>query len=46
MDELQEKNRHRLRIPRRPQWDRGTTAEQLDLAEREAFLAWRRDLAK
>ena len=43
---MQEKNRHRLRIPRRPKWNQDTTGEQLDAAERESFLQWRRALAK
>ncbi|KNE72692.1 hypothetical protein AMAG_16450 [Allomyces macrogynus ATCC 38327] len=34
-----------LTVPRRPPWDETTTAEQLQLAERESFLAWRRGLA-
>jgi len=32
-------------IPRRPHWDEDTTHEMLDRAERETFMAWRRDLA-
>uniref|UniRef100_A0A7R9Z1F2 Uncharacterized protein n=1 Tax=Chlamydomonas euryale TaxID=1486919 RepID=A0A7R9Z1F2_9CHLO len=36
---------HRLRLPRRPAWDARTTPEELDLQERNSFLAWRRDLA-
>jgi hypothetical protein len=43
---LQERNRHRLRIPRRPAWNRDMTAEQVEAQERDAFLAWRRDLAR
>ena len=35
----------RLRIPRRPAWFRGQDAREIDKAEREAFLLWRRDLA-
>ncbi|KAJ3353128.1 hypothetical protein GGF32_003190 [Allomyces javanicus] len=34
-----------LTVPRRPAWDETTTADQLQLAERESFLAWRRGLA-
>lgn len=34
-----------LKIPRRPAWDKTTTKEQLDKAEREAFLSWRRNIA-
>lgn len=32
-------------IPRRPQWQEGTTAEELMRLEGEAFLSWRRSLA-
>ena len=32
-------------IPRRPQWNAGMSAEELGLAERDAFLTWRRQLA-
>jgi hypothetical protein len=35
-----------IRIPRRPAWSKDTTAEQLDLMERDSFLEWRRGLAK
>ena len=31
--------------PFRPTWDASTSAEKLDLMERESFLAWRRSLA-
>ncbi len=43
---MQENNRHRLRIPRRPKWNQATTKRHLDAAERESFLQWRRALAK
>ncbi|NXL90026.1 LSG1 GTPase, partial [Alectura lathami] len=43
--QLQEENRQFLRIPRRPHWDRTTSAEDLKQAERESFLEWRRQLA-
>ncbi|OXB83134.1 UNVERIFIED_CONTAM: hypothetical protein H355_016698 [Colinus virginianus] len=43
--QLHEENRQFLRIPRRPYWDRTTTSEDLKQAERESFLAWRRQLA-
>lgn len=42
----EERNRHRLCIPRRPAWSRDMTAEQVNAQEKEAFLAWRRDLAR
>ncbi|OTA86530.1 hypothetical protein M434DRAFT_399868 [Hypoxylon sp. CO27-5] len=40
------KHRDRLTVPRRPQWDSSTTAEELDQLERESFLNWRRGLAE
>ncbi|XP_062438466.1 large subunit GTPase 1 homolog isoform X2 [Rhea pennata] len=44
--QLHEDNRQFLRIPRRPYWDRTTSAEDLKQAERESFLEWRRQLAQ
>jgi large subunit GTPase 1 len=40
--------RHRasLTVPRRPNWDTSTTADELDVRERESFLNWRRGLAE
>jgi large subunit GTPase 1 len=35
-----------LKIPRRPKWSRDMTKEQLYKLENEAFLAWRRELAR
>jgi large subunit GTPase 1 len=32
-------------VPRRPKWTREMTAEELDEAERTAFLEWRRGMA-
>lgn len=43
--QLHEENQQFLRIPRRPCWDRTTSAEDLQQAERESFLEWRRQLA-
>ncbi|NWZ14274.1 LSG1 GTPase, partial [Agelaius phoeniceus] len=43
--QLQQENQEFLRIPRRPHWDRTTSAEDLKQAERESFLEWRRQLA-
>ncbi|KAJ2813887.1 hypothetical protein H4S07_000341 [Coemansia furcata] len=43
--EKHREKRARLRVPRRPAWDSTTTAAQLHRAEREGFMAWRRDLA-
>jgi large subunit GTPase 1 len=34
-----------LSIPRKPAWDRNMTAEEVDRREKDAFLAWRRDIA-
>ncbi|KAH6686345.1 nucleolar GTP-binding protein [Plectosphaerella plurivora] len=36
----------KLTVPRRPKWDEKTTPEELDQAEKEAFLHWRRGLAE
>ncbi|ORZ35919.1 P-loop containing nucleoside triphosphate hydrolase protein, partial [Catenaria anguillulae PL171] len=41
-----ESMKERLTVPRRPDWDESTTAEQLQAAERESFLDWRRGLAE
>ncbi|KAJ8439341.1 hypothetical protein Cgig2_022478 [Carnegiea gigantea] len=35
-----------LRVPRRPPWHAGMTVDELDVNEKQAFLAWRRGLAK
>ncbi|KAH1165694.1 hypothetical protein KIL84_023253 [Mauremys mutica] len=43
---LHEENRQFLSIPRRPYWDRRTSAEKLKQAERESFLEWRRQLVR
>jgi large subunit GTPase 1 len=43
--EAEDRNRHRLRLPRRPAWNAQTTAEELDHKERTSFLLWRRELA-
>uniref|UniRef100_A0A8B9FIS9 Large subunit GTPase 1 homolog n=1 Tax=Amazona collaria TaxID=241587 RepID=A0A8B9FIS9_9PSIT len=43
--QLHEENQQFLRIPRRPCWDQTTSAEDLQQAERENFLEWRRQLA-
>jgi len=37
---------HRLRVPRRPAWDKSTSKGELDALEKVEFLEWRRDLAK
>ncbi|TKY48698.1 GTPase LSG1-2 [Spatholobus suberectus] len=35
-----------LRVPRRPLWSAGMSVEELDDNERQAFLIWRRNLAR
>ena len=35
-----------MNIPRRPAWDRQTTAQQIQEQERDSFLEWRRRLAQ
>ncbi|KAK4741926.1 hypothetical protein SAY87_025514 [Trapa incisa] len=35
-----------LRVPRRPPWSPAMTVEELDVNEKQAFLIWRRSLAK
>ncbi|KAL1828076.1 hypothetical protein ACET3Z_006488 [Daucus carota] len=42
----QELHASSLRVPRRPPWTLETTIEELDTNERQAFLIWRRDLAR
>ncbi|PWY97257.1 putative LSG1-large-subunit GTPase [Testicularia cyperi] len=39
-------NKERLRVPRRPEWDASTTRAQLERAEKDGFLDWRRGLAE
>ena len=34
-----------LSVPRRPEWDSDTTAQELDQLEKESFLEWRRAIA-
>ncbi|XP_076879547.1 large subunit GTPase 1 homolog [Brachyhypopomus gauderio] len=46
LKKLHKDNRQFLRIPRRPHWDENTSPEVLQLAERDSFLTWRRDLAR
>ncbi|XP_060130220.1 large subunit GTPase 1 homolog [Zootoca vivipara] len=45
IQELHEQNKHFLSIPRRPRWDKRTSPEMLNQAERDSFLEWRRRLA-
>lgn len=42
----QKSHKDKLTVPRRPAWDSTTTAEQLDRAERDSLLEWRRGLAE
>jgi large subunit GTPase 1 len=44
--EIEAPDMTQFQIPRRPHWTPATTAEELDWAEREAFLDWRRGLAE
>ncbi|XP_061493634.1 large subunit GTPase 1 homolog isoform X2 [Rhineura floridana] len=46
IQELHEQNKHFLCIPRRPHWDKQTSPEMLNQAERDRFLEWRRQLAR
>ncbi|XP_069831172.1 large subunit GTPase 1 homolog [Dendropsophus ebraccatus] len=46
ISKLHEENEQFLCIPRRPHWDKSTSAEVLMQSERENFLEWRRQLAK
>ncbi|KAI7847887.1 hypothetical protein BDC45DRAFT_451174 [Circinella umbellata] len=39
-------NVQKLTVPRRPQWNKSMTAEQLHRLERESFLNWRRGMAQ
>ncbi|CCH42603.1 Large subunit GTPase 1 [Wickerhamomyces ciferrii] len=43
---LHDANENSLKVPRRPKWDESMTRFQLDRQEKEAFLEWRRDLAR
>ncbi|KYN00306.1 PREDICTED: large subunit GTPase 1 homolog [Cyphomyrmex costatus] len=44
--EVQERNKDLVKIPRRPKWNSSLSAEELHTLEKEAFLEWRRNLAK
>lgn len=43
--ESHKKHKTLLKIPRRPNWDKSTTAQELQEKEKEEFLEWRRGLA-
>ena len=45
MQQLQNENIDKLKIPRRPQWSKEMTKEDLDKLENDEFLNWRRNLA-
>lgn len=45
LDKVHQEKKNRLTVPRRPQWTSETTGHELDRAEKEAFLEWRRGLA-
>jgi large subunit GTPase 1 len=37
---------HDLSVPRRPEWNKNTTPDELDRLEKESFLNWRRSIAE
>ncbi|KAF3901769.1 hypothetical protein AA313_de0203482 [Arthrobotrys entomopaga] len=39
-------NAGKLTVPRRPEWDESTTPAELERAEKDSFLDWRRGLAE
>ncbi|KAI6136487.1 P-loop containing nucleoside triphosphate hydrolase protein [Pisolithus sp. B1] len=41
-----QENKSKLRVPRRPPWTKSITTTQLDRQEKDAFLEWRRGLAR
>ncbi|XP_011870901.1 PREDICTED: large subunit GTPase 1 homolog [Vollenhovia emeryi] len=43
--EMQERCKSLVKIPRRPEWNSCTNAQELHTLEKEAFLEWRRHLA-
>lgn len=44
--ELHGRWRDKLRVPRRPLWNKVMTARELERSERDSFLDWRRGLAE
>ena len=44
--EKQKQKKSALKVPRRPAWTESTTPSELEIAEKEAFLEWRRGLAQ
>lgn len=45
MEKLITDHKDMLKIPRRPQWTKETTPEELNANESKSFLEWRRDLS-
>ena len=45
LEEIIKDKKGLMRIPRRPIWNKDTTAEELHAKENTSFLEWRRDLA-
>jgi len=46
VEERHESNRKRLRVPRRPDWNRSMPKDELERRERDEFLEWRKGLAE
>ncbi|KAH3666618.1 hypothetical protein WICMUC_005602 [Wickerhamomyces mucosus] len=46
MNELHQEHENKLTVPRRPVWNDSMTKFELDRQEKNAFLEWRRELAK
>lgn len=46
VNQVHKSNKKRLRVPRRPEWTRDTTKEDLERRERDEFLEWRKGLAE
>nr|XP_014093590.1 large subunit GTPase 1 homolog [Bactrocera oleae] len=45
MQQKHNEHKNMLTVPRRPKWTTETTGEELQLAENQSFLEWRRSLA-
>uniref|UniRef100_A0A0A1XL09 Large subunit GTPase 1 homolog n=1 Tax=Zeugodacus cucurbitae TaxID=28588 RepID=A0A0A1XL09_ZEUCU len=45
MEQKHKEHRNMLTVPRRPKWTADTTADELQRAENQSFLEWRRSLA-
>jgi large subunit GTPase 1 len=41
-----QENKQRLRVPRRPEWHKDMSKEELERRERGSFLEWRRGVAE